>query len=120
MMSWHLQLSKLPQVKNCLAQLSPIFLLLSQNPWIQTQSSSTPALCPQERRAVTTLEDESNPPSDVRCQDRKGGQGAAYLTLAEVPGAEGAQNSDSQTGLGNVKHSGPTLGDPTRVGLSTT
>lgn len=53
---WHLQLSKLPQDKNSLAQFSPIFLLLSQNPWIQTWSSSTPALCPQERSAATTCE----------------------------------------------------------------
>lgn len=44
------------------------------------------------------VEEESNPPPGVCCQDRKGRQGAACQTLAEVPGAQGAQNSDIKWG----------------------
>ena len=105
---------KSPWVKDSLTRLSPILPPLFQNPWIQTHSSSTPALCQQGRRAATTWRSGrwKHPPLGVSCQGRKARQGPPSQTLAEAPGAESTRHGESQMGLENAEHCGPALADP--------
>lgn len=61
------------------------------------------------------VEDESNPAAGVCCQDRKGRQGAARQTLAEVPGQKVPSTVTAKWGWA-MPSNGPALADPANWG----
>lgn len=65
------------------------------------------------------VEEESNPAPGVCCQDRKGRQGAALQTLAEVPGQK-VPTTVTANGAGQCQAQWPCSSSPCWVGLSTT